>query len=118
MVNMYMDDSVVDVHHVRHWTQGLNYNTWNPFLGSPELKNSNVISWPKRPHLLGVLVVLLLLLHLFPANSSLLVWLQQRETCPQLSLQKQLCRRHSCCRVWRGPVTQKQVCKLMINTKS
>ena len=84
---MYMDNSVVDVHHVRHWTQGLNYNTWNPFLGSPELKNSNVI-WPKRPHLLGVLVMLLLLLHLFPANSSLLVWLQQRETCPQLSLEK------------------------------
>ena len=93
MVNMHMDDYVVDVHHVRHWTQGLNYNTWNPFLGSPELKNSNVISWPKCPHLLGILVVLLLLLHLFPANSGLLVWLQQCETCPQLSLQKQLCRR-------------------------
>ena len=66
-----MDDSVVDVHHVCHWTQGLNYNTWNPFLGSPELKNSNVMSWPKRPHLLGVLVMLLLLLHLLPANSGL-----------------------------------------------
>ena len=81
MVNMYMDDSVVDVHHVCHWTQGLNYNTWNPFLGSLELKNSNMISWPKRPHLLGVLVMLLLLLHPFLANSSLLVWFQQHETC-------------------------------------
>ena len=115
MVNMYMGDSVVNVHHVRRWTQGLNYNTWNQFLGSLELKNSNVISWPKCLHLLGVLVMLLLLL---PANSGLLVWLQQRETCPQLSLLKQLCKRHSCCRVWRGPVTQKQVCKLMINIKS
>ena len=112
---MYRDNSIVDVHHVCHWTQGLNYNTWNPFLGSPELKNSNVISWPKCLHLLGVLVVLLLLL---PANSGLLVWLQQCEMCPQLSLLKQLCKRHSCCRVWRGPVTQKQARKLMINTKS
>ena len=77
MVNMYMDDSVVDVHHVHHWTQGLNYNTWNPFLRSPELKNSNMISLPKCPHLLGVLVILLLLLHLLPTNSGLLVWLQQ-----------------------------------------
>ena len=37
-------------------------------------------------HQLGVLVVLLLLLHLLLANVSFLVWLQQRETCPQLAV--------------------------------
>ena len=115
MVNMYMDDSVVDIHHVRHWTQGLNHNTWNPFLKSPELKNSNAISWLKRPHLFEVLVMLL---HLLSVNIGLLIWCQQRETCPQSSLQKQLRRRHSRCRVWHGPVTQKKVCKLMIKIKS
>ena len=56
-----------------------------------ELKNSNVISWLKCRHQLGVLVMLLLLLQLLPANISLLVWLELRKTCPQLSLQKQLC---------------------------
>lgn len=74
-----------DIHHVCHWTQALNYNAWNPFLRTPDLTNSNVISWLNCPHLLGVLVVLL---HLLPANIILLIWLQQRETCPQLPLQK------------------------------
>ena len=115
MVNLYMGGSVVDVHHVCHWTQGLNHNTWNPFLKSPELKISKAISWLKRLHLLEVLVVLL---HLLSVNIGLLIWRQQRETCPQSSLQKQLCRRHSRCRVWHGLVTQKKVYKLMIKTKS
>ena len=66
----------------------MDHNAWNPFLRIPELTNSNLISWLKHPHLLGVLVVLLLLLRLLPANIILLIWLQQRETCPQLPLQK------------------------------